>query len=136
MLVAAERLVKDIDNGDLSSMAAVDLSKAFDSVDHGVLLTKLEWYGVDVEWFRSYLSGRKQVVRDGRLTLPMTCGVPQGSIAGPCLFTLFVNDLPSFITHGHLFQHADDTVHLDSTSPDETGLVSLRRRLETTMREL
>ena len=136
MLVAVERLVKNVDDGDISSIPAVDLSKAFDSVDHGVLLTKLEWYGVDVEWFRSYLSGRKQVVRGGKLTLPMTCGVPQGSIVGPCLFTLFINDLPGFITHGHLIKYADDTVHIDSASPDDSGLASLKRRLETTMFEL
>ena len=136
MLVAVERLVKNVDDGDISSITAVDLSKAFDSVDHGVLLTKLEWYGVDVEWFRSDLSGRKQVVRGGKLTLPMTCGVPQGSIVGPCLFTLFINDLPGFITHGHLIQYADGTVHIDSASPDDSGLASLKRRLETTMFEL
>ena len=136
VLVAVERLVKNVDDGDISSITAVDLSKAFDSVDHGVLLTKLEWYGVDVEWFRSYLSGRKQVVRGGKLTLPMTCGVPQGSIVGPCLFTLFINDLPGFITHSHLIQYVDDTVHIDSASPDDSGLASLKCRLETTMFEL
>ena len=117
-------------------MTAVDLCKAFDSVDHGVLLTKLEWYGVDAEWFRSYLSGRKQIVRDGKLALPMTCFVTQGSMVGPCLCTLFVNDLSSCITHGHIIQYADDTVHLDSASPDEAGLANLKCRLEITMREL
>ena len=75
-------------------------------------------------------------MRGGKLTLPMTCGVPQGSIVGPCLFTLFINDLPGFITHGHLIQYADDTVHIDSASPDDSGLASLKRRLETTMFEL
>lgn len=74
MLDAVERLVSNAENGQISSVTTIDLSKAFDSVDHDVLLTKLSWYGVlDVEWFRSYLDSRAQIVRGGQVTLPMTC---------------------------------------------------------------
>ena len=120
-----------------SSVTTIDLSKAFDSVDHDVLITKLSWYGVsDVEWFRSYLSGRRQVVRGGRLTLPMSCGIPQGSILGPILFILFTNDIYGFLTHGRLVTYADDTVHIDCAPPNETGLAELQSRLQQTMCEL
>ena len=63
MLDAVERLAGNTDRGLVSSVTATDLSKAFDSVDHDVLLTKLPWYGItDVSWFSSYLSNRHQIV--------------------------------------------------------------------------
>ena len=99
-----------------------NLSKAFDSVDHDALLTKLPWYGItDVSWFSSYLSNRRQTVRGGDVTLPVTCGVPQGSIIGPILFIVFTSDLPAHLTHGCLISYADDTLHIDSASPNRTG---------------
>ena len=137
LLCVVERLIANTDEGLVSSVTTLDLSKAFDSVDHELLLCKLSWYGVaDLEWFRSYLTGRQQVVRGGRETLPVTCGVPQGSIIGPILFILFTTDLPAHVTHGILTSYADDTVHVDCASPDEPGLTDLKARMEQTMREL
>ena len=137
VLDAVERLVNNTDRGLISTLTAIDLSKAFDSVDHGILLTKLPWYGIDdVTWFRSYLSDRRQIVRGGRTTLPVTCGVPQGSIIGPIIFILMTSDLPAHLTHGTLISYADDTLHIDSSFPTASSLTELQIRLELTMREL
>ena len=137
VLDVVECLICNTDKGLVSSVTTLDLSKAFDSIDHGLLLNKLSWYGVDdIKWFESYLTGRQQIVRGGKLTLPVTCGVPQGSIIGPILFILFTTDLPAHLTHGFLTSYADDTVHVDSAHPNELGLGELKSILELTMREL
>ena len=136
VLGVVERLVSNIDSGLISSVTTLDLSKAFDSIDHGLLLNKLSWYGISDEWFRSYLTDRHQIVRGGRQTLRVTCGVPQGSIIGPIMFILFTTDLSAHLTHGTLTCYADDTVHVDSGSPNGSGPTELKARLEMTMREL
>ena len=93
----------------------LDLSKAFDVVDHSILLRKLAKYGVvgrELEWFVGYLSGRKQrvCVRDAKSKwLEVQRGVPQGSILGPLLFIVYVNDLPQVIQSSVVTQYVDDT---------------------------
>ena len=102
----------ELSRGRLVGMVLLDLQKAFDCVDHGILLEKLGKMGVgSLDWFRSYLSGRKQcVVVDGVLSgfEAVTCGVPQGSILGPVLFLCYVNDM-SISLGCHLSLYADDS---------------------------
>ena len=124
---AVEWITRRVDDGHVAAVTSIDLSRAFDSVDHGVLLSKLNWYGVDPRWFESYLAGRRQVVRGGSLSLPLSHGVPQGSLVGPILFSIFTNDLPSYLPHGRLVSYADDTQLLDSAHPDHLSILMSRQ---------
>ena len=136
VLDAVEWIGQNSEQGEISSITAVDLSKAFDSVDHDVLLNKLGWYGIDLTWFHSYLDGRKQLVRGGEVVLPVRFGVPQGSIAGPILFSLFTNDLHCHLPDCRVIAYADDTQLLDHSQPDPHNLASLKRRVENSLETL
>ena len=89
-------------------MVFLDLKKAFDTVDHGILLSKLNKYGVSgtaFEWFQSYLFSRKQCYFvNGSLSenRPLACGIPQGTTLGPLLFLIYINDLPNCLQYSQL----------------------------------
>ena len=132
LLDAVTYTVNNIDSGRMTSLITADTSKAFDSVEHGRLLEKLGWYGIDQRWFRAWLSGRTQTVRGGSpQALPVSHGVIQGSILGPVLFTLLTNDLPQHIPYGRLVMYADDAQFLDSDLPHNHQ--DLKNRIEATL---
>ena len=99
--------VKSVDEGELSGVCLLDMSAAFDIVDHDLLLQKLSLYGFEdsaLAWIRSYLSDRRQCVSiDSSLSnmLHIETGVPQGSILGPILYILFTNELPDVVQEHH-----------------------------------
>ena len=114
----------------------LDLSKAFDLVNHSILLKKMERYGirgVALSWFMDYLTGRSQrvcVEQDRSDWIDVHKGVPQGSVLGPLLFILYVNDLPRVLEACTVKQYADDTT-MSHTAVSASELeFSLNRDME------
>ena len=133
-----EKIRANIDKGLYSCGVFIDLQKAFDTVDHNILLSKLHHYGIrglPNQWFRSYLTNRQQFVSisgHSSQKRPVEHGVPQGSVLGPLLFLIYINDLPNAIKNSETNLFADDTCLLSSDS----DLEHLETKINTDLADL
>ena len=115
LLEATDDWAYNIDRGNINAVVFLDLKKAFDTVGHEILLSKLNTYGIEGmenNWFKSYLNSRNQkCFVNGCLSQNrfLSCGIPQGTILGPLLFILYINDLPNCLSYTQPRMYADDT---------------------------
>ena len=113
-----DRVIKSLEVKQSPLSIFMDLSKAFDTLDHSILLHKLAYYGIkgiELEWFKSYLTNRKQYVEiDGNIsdTKVITTGVPQGSVLGPRLFLIYMNDIELVSDTFDAILFADDSTFI------------------------
>ena len=131
-----DKIISNFQSGLDTDCIYLDFSKAFDKVDHALLLKKLEKYGVHpqlIRWIKSFLTDRsQQVVLCGQLSLAaiIISGVPQGTVLGPILFLIFINDITGCITHSTIRCFADDT-KISKAKSCEADMAILQADLDT-----
>ena len=134
-----EHIGRELDRGKQIDVLYLDMSKAFDKVSHAKLLDRIRQFGFGgkiLEWFRSYLSNRRQRTTISGITsktLPVTSGVPQGSILGPLLFLLYEDHLSNSVRNSKIATFADDTKIFRTINSDADALAlqkDLRRQFQ------
>ena len=126
-----DHITKATDNGNALVIIILDIQKAFDRVPHTRLLLKLESIGICgnlLKWFTSYLEGRRQYVKIGSYVsdpTTITSGVIQGSVLGPLLFLIYINDISTILSHGRLFMFADDLKLVYQFDPKDSTYTNL-----------
>ena len=131
-----EKINNALDSGKILIRVFLDLKKAINTVNHKILLDKLFIYGIRgniLKWFKNYLNERQQYVNvqgtESQIKC-VTCGVPQGSIIGPLLFTLYMNDMNNVSKNKFSILFADDTTVLIEGNNLDVIITSLNRELD------
>ena len=129
LLNAQNILLESLSKRQVSLLLLIDFSKAFDMVEHKILLEKLKHYGIRgpaLKWLESYLNNRKQYVYlngSESSTTTIDYGVPQGSILGPLLFLIYINDMPNLAEFAKFILYADDAnIILTANTIEEIGV--------------
>ena len=138
LLAAQHTILHALDKKQIAMLLLIDFSKAFDMVDHQILLNKLEHYGIRgiaVKLFESYLKGRQQSVTINNAKSdckPLSHGVPQGSILGPLLFIIYINDMPNIHKLAKFILYADDA-NIILTGANAHEIISKYRELSSVL---